>query len=158
SWMTFADELSNADVTDLHKHILAIDPNHMVWLTKEWAERNRIFHNQIQQFVFDCRWSRLTQHVCRDLTELLHIAPDADTAANYQKVLLNIRDEFFDVQSGDDPEQWCPNEKARKLSKEELARGRSELRSDLSLLISDQTQERRNQRGNTDEGRIRSLL
>ena len=26
----------------------SIDSNHMLWLIKEWAERNRVFHNQIR--------------------------------------------------------------------------------------------------------------
>ena len=94
----------------------------MLWLIKEWAERNRIFHNQIRQYISDCHWARLAEQVCRDLKELLNVAPDSDTAANYEKVLLSIQNEYFDVISRDDPQHWVPNEKARKLIQEKLVR------------------------------------
>ncbi len=94
----------------------------MLWLIKEWAERNRIFHNQIRQCISDCHWGRLAEQVCRDLKELLNVAPDPDTAANYEKVLLSIQNEYFDAISREDPQHWFPNEKARKLTEEILAR------------------------------------
>lgn len=128
TWLTIADELAGANMGDLRKHVyiacgvLGIDPNHMLWLIKEWAERNRIFHNQIRQYISDCHWSRLAEQVCRDLKELLNVAPDLDTAANYEKVLLSIQNEYFDVISRDDPEHWFPNEKARKITEEKMAR------------------------------------
>lgn len=128
TWLTIADELASADMGDLRKHVyiacgvLGIDPNHMLWLIKKWAERNRIFHNQIRQYISDCHWSRLAEQVCRDLKELLNVAPDPDTAANYEKVLLSIQNEYFDVISRDDPEHWFPNEKARKITEEKMAR------------------------------------
>ena len=128
TWLTIADELAGASMGDLRKHVyiacgvLGIDPNHMLWLIKEWAERNRIFHNQIRQYISDCHWARLAEQVCRDLKELLNVAPDSDTAANYEKVLLSIQNEYFDVISRDDPQHWVPNEKARKLIQEKLVR------------------------------------
>ena len=40
----------------------------------------------------------------------------------YEKVLLCIRDEYFDVMSRDEPQHWLPNENARKLTEDKLAR------------------------------------
>ncbi|KAA6407219.1 MAG: hypothetical protein FRX48_09021 [Lasallia pustulata] len=128
TWLTIADELAGANMSDLRKHVyiacgvLNIDPNHMLWLIKEWAEKNRIFHNQIRQNISNCHWGRLAEQVCRDLQELLDVAPDPDTAANYKKVLLTIQNEYFDVISRDDPQHWFSNEKARKLTEENMAR------------------------------------
>lgn len=48
--------------------------------------------------------------------------PDSNTAANYEKVLLSIQNGYFEVISRDDPENCFPNEKARKLSEEKMAR------------------------------------
>ena len=128
TWLTIVDELAGANMDDLHKHVdiacgvLGIDRNHMLWLIKEWAERNRTFHSQIRQYISDCHWPRLAERVCRDLQELLNVAPDPDTAANYEKVLLSIQNEYFDAISPDDPQHWLPNEKARKLTEEKQAR------------------------------------
>ena len=128
TWLTIADELAGANMDDLRKHVyiacgvLGIDPDHMLWLIKEWAERNRFFHNHIRQYISDCHWGSLAKQVCRDLKELLNVAPDLDTAANYEKVLLSIQNEYFDVISRDDFQHWFPNEKARKLTEEKLAR------------------------------------
>jgi len=128
TWLSIADELDGANMDNLRRHahvasgVLGIDGNHMIWLIKEWAQRNRIFHNQIRQNISDCYWGRLASTICRDLKELLSVAPDADTAANYEKVLLSIRNEYFDVLSRDDPQYWIPNEKAKKLIEEKLAR------------------------------------
>jgi len=126
--LTIADELASANMADLHKHVciacgvLGIDPNHMLWLIKEWGERNRIFHNQIRQYISECHWGRLAEQVCRDLKELHNVAPDTDTAANYEKVLLSIQNEYFDLISRDDPQHWFSNEKAKKLTEEKVAR------------------------------------
>ena len=128
TWLTIADELAGANMGELRKHVyiacgvLGIDPNHILWLIKEWAERNRTFHNQIRQYISDCHWSSLAEQVCRDLNELLNVAPDPDTAASYEKVLLSIQNEYFNAISRDDPQHWFPNEKARKLTEERLAR------------------------------------
>ena len=128
TWLTITDELAGANMGDLRKHVyvacgvLGIDPNHMLWLIKEWGERNRIFRNQICQYISECHWGRLAEQVCRDLKELLNVTPDSDTAANYEKVLLSIQNECFDVISHDDPQHWFANEKARKLTEEKLAR------------------------------------
>jgi hypothetical protein len=128
TWVTIADELAGANMGDLRNHVyiacgvLGIDPNHMLWLIEEWAERNRIFHNQSRQNISDCHWGRLAEQVYRDLKEMLNVAPDPDTAANYEKVLLSIQNEYFDVISRDDPQHWFPNKKARKLTEEKMAR------------------------------------
>ena len=128
TWLTTADELADANMIDLRKHVyiacgvLGIDPNHMIWLINEWAERNRVFHNQIRQYISDCQWARLAEQLYRDLKELLNVASDPDTAARYEEVLLSIQKEYFDVIDPDDPQQWLPNEKARQLSKEKKAR------------------------------------
>ncbi|KAI9772749.1 MAG: hypothetical protein M1840_000344 [Geoglossum simile] len=128
TWLTIADELAGANMADLRKHVyiacgvLGVDPNHMLWLIKEWAERNRTFHNHIRQYISECRWPRLAEQICRDLKELLNVAPDPDTAANYEKVLLSIQNEYFDVMIRDDPDYWYPNEKAREMVAEKMAR------------------------------------
>ena len=128
TWLTIADELAGANMGDLRKHVyiacgvLGIDPDHMLWLIEEWAERNRFFHNQIRQYISDCHWGSLAKQVCLDLKELLNVAPDLDTAANYEKVLLSIQNEYFDALSRDDFQHWFPNEKAMKLTEEKLAR------------------------------------
>jgi hypothetical protein len=61
------------------------------------AERNCVFHNQIRQYISDCHWGHLAEQLCRDLKELLNVAPDPDTAARYEEVLLSIQKEYFDV-------------------------------------------------------------
>ena len=128
TWLNIADELAGANMGDLRKNVfiasgvLGIDPYHMIWLIKEWGERNRVFHNQIRQYISNCHWGRLAEQVCRDLKELLNVATDADTAANYEKVLLSIQNEYFEATSHDDPQHWLLNNKAKKLTEEKLAR------------------------------------
>lgn len=127
-WADIADELDGVNMVDLQRHVyvacgvLGIDPNHMLWLIKEWAEGNRKFHNKIREHVQDCHWHSLAKQICRDLKELLNVTDDRDTATKYEQVLLSIRDEYFDVVSRDDPEHWLPNKKARKLIKEKFER------------------------------------
>lgn len=127
-WVNIADELADANMTDLRKSvyiacaILGINANHMLWLFEQWVERNRLFHNQIREYISNCRFPRLAEQICRDLKEILNIAPDSTTATNYEKVLLYIRNEYFDAISRDDPQHWFPNEKARKLTQEKVAR------------------------------------
>ena len=48
----------------------------------------------------------LAQQICRDLKELLNVAPDTITAAKHEKVL----DEHFDIMRRSDPQHWIPNE------------------------------------------------
>jgi len=126
-WVNIADELAGADMDDLRKHVyiacgvLGIDPNHMLWLIKEWADRNRTFLNQIRQYISDCHWPALAEQVCRDLKELLNVT-DPDTAANNEKALLSIQNEYFNVIDRDDPQYWFPNERAVKLTEEKMAR------------------------------------
>ena len=73
------------DMGDLRKQVyidcdvLGIDANHMLWLIKEWTERNRTFHNQIRQHFFDCHWPRLAKQLRRDLKELLNVVPPNTT-------------------------------------------------------------------------------
>ena len=128
SWLDIADQLAGKDVNNLQKHInvacgiLGIDASHMSWLIKEWAQRNRMFHNQIRQHISDCHFVSLAEQLCRDLKELLNVAPDPETAVKYERVLLSIQEEYFVVQSRDDPQYWIPNEKASKLIKEKVAR------------------------------------
>jgi hypothetical protein len=128
TWLAVADQLAGADMSHLRNHVdvacgvLGIDSIHMLWLIREWVERNRTFHNQIRQYISECRWGRLADQICRDLKELLNVAPDPDTAANYEKVLLSIQNEYFDVVGRGDPDHWFPNEKARKLTDEKIAR------------------------------------
>lgn len=128
TWVAIDDELAGANMADLRKHvnvacdILGLDSQHMVWLIKEWAERNRIFHNQIRQCISDCHWTKLAEQICRDLKDLINVAPDEDTARYYEKVIVNIQEEYFDITSRDDPNDWLPNEKARKLRLEKQAK------------------------------------
>ena len=126
TWIDIDNELASANMADLRKHVnvacgvLGIDSEHMVWLIKEWAERNRIFHNQIRQYISDCHWSKLAEQICRDLKELINVAPDEDTARNYGKAIVDIQGEYFEVMSRDDPQTWFPNGKARKLTLEKV--------------------------------------
>ena len=128
TWLNIANELEGADINDLRKHVyvacavLGIDPDHMLWLIKEWGDRNRFFHNQIREFICNCQWGRLAAQISRDLKELLNVAPDPDTAASYEKVLLSIQSEYFDVYDRDDYEGWFPNEKAKELAMAKVAR------------------------------------
>ena len=134
-----ADELASTDVAGLRKlvdiacSVLGIDSDHILWLIKEWGERNRVFHIQIRQYIIDCRWSRLADQICRDVKELLNVAPNGDTAANYEKVFLSIQNEYFDIISRDDSEGWFPNERAKNVSAEMLMRKGSAQRVDPSL-------------------------
>lgn len=129
-WTAIADELAGADPADLRKHVavacgvLGIDSEHMLWLIEEWAQRNRLFHNSIRQYISDCHWHLLAEQISRDLAELLNVATDADSAAKYEKVVLNIQNEYFDDISRDDPRVYQPSEKARKLTQEKLERGK----------------------------------
>ena len=119
TWLTIADELAGTDMNDLRKNVwiacgvLGIDPNHMVWPIKERAERNRSFYNQIRLYISDCHWVSVAEQVYRDLVVLPNVAPDADTAANYEKVLRSIQNENFDAMSRDDPHHWFRIRKAR---------------------------------------------
>lgn len=128
SWLDIADELGGEGVGNFRKDVdvacavLGIDSSHMEWLIKEWAaDKNRIFHSQVRQYISDCHWVSLAEQICRDLKELLNVGPP-DMVKEYEKVLLCIRDEYFDVMSRDDPQHWIPNEKARKLIVDKLAR------------------------------------
>ena len=115
------------DMGDLRKYVyigcdvLGIDANHELWLIKEWAERDRTFHNQIRQHFFDCHWPHLAEQLCRDLKELLNVVPP-NTTKMYENVLLTIQTEYFMVTSRDDPQYWFANEKAKKLTEEKLVR------------------------------------
>ena len=91
-----------AFVADLRKHVYGV-----------------CFHNQIRQYIYECP---LAQQICRDLQELLNVAPDPDTAANYQRVLLSIQNEYFDVMSHNDPRYWVPNEKAKEMIVKKIER------------------------------------
>ena len=102
--------------------VLGIDPDHMLWLIKEWAERNNMFHNQIRQFISECRWTKIAERICRDIKELINVTDDLETAKQYESVLVRLRDTYFDVMDRNDPEQWFPNEKAKGLSAEKVRR------------------------------------
>ena len=109
TWLTIADELVSANMTDLQRHeyttcgVLGIDPIQMLWLIEEWAKRNRVFHNHIRRHIFGSPWPRLAEQVYRDLKELLDMAPNEDTATSYEKVLLSIQNECSLVISRNDP-------------------------------------------------------
>lgn len=130
SWIDIAEQLDSEDMSNLRQHvdvacgILGIDSNHMLWLIKEWAERNRFFHNKIRLYISDCHFNSLAGQIHRDLKELQNVAPDQETAKQYERVLINIRDEYFDVMNPHDPEHWIANEKARKLLQEKFERNK----------------------------------
>ncbi|KAI9827076.1 MAG: hypothetical protein M1826_006440 [Phylliscum demangeonii] len=118
--------------TEVQKAAGELGPPKTSLTIKEWAERNRTFDNQIRQYVTDCHWFDLAQQICRDLHELVNVAPDLDTAAKYEKVLVGIREDYFDVISDDDPHYWFPNETAKKLSQEKAARDKKRRGDDHS--------------------------
>lgn len=130
TWIDIADELAGADVNGLRQNVysacqaLGIESQHMIWLIEQWAQRNRAFHNAIRQHISECDWHALATQICRDLKELLNVADDKDTAAQYEKVLLKIRGDYFNVMDPDDPKYWLPNEKAVKLIQERVAKGK----------------------------------
>lgn len=126
TWTSIANELAGAKMGYLEHqvyhscNVLGIDPVHTIWLIKEWWARNSFFHNQTREYISDCRWVNLAEQICRDLKELIKVAPDRETATNYEKVLLSIRNECFDVMSRDDPQYWFPSDKAKRLSMDKL--------------------------------------
>lgn len=128
TWPAIAEELAGANMDELRRHVhiacgvLGIDAEHMLWLIKEWGERNRMFHNHIREYINDCHWARLAEQIGRDLKELLNVTDDEATRTNYEKAILDIRNEFFDVISPDDPQHWFPNDRARRLTRERLER------------------------------------
>lgn len=127
TWVAISEELTGANPENLRKYVyitcgaLGIDPNHMLWLINEWGDRNRMFHNHSREYIAQCQWHNLAQQTCRDLKELLNVAPDEVTAQNYEKVILTIQSEYFNVVVRDDPQQWFPNEKAMGLSQKKAA-------------------------------------
>ena len=69
TWLAIADELAGADMGDLRKHVyiacgvLGMDPHHMLLLIEQWGDRNRIFHNQVRQYITDCHWPALAKQI-----------------------------------------------------------------------------------------------
>lgn len=128
TWTDIADELAGTDVTGLCKNVygacvvLGIDPQHILWLIEQWAQGNRVFRNSIRQLISECRWYYVAKQLCRDLKEFLNVAPDPETAVNYERVLLKIQSDYFNVVDPDDPDYWVPNEKAVKLLQEKVAK------------------------------------
>lgn len=123
-----ADELAGADMGDLRKHVyiacgvLGMDPHHMLWLIEQWGDRNRIFHNQVRQYITDCHWPALAKQIWRDLKELPNAVVDPDDLAKYETVLVSVQKEYFDVLDNDDPQHWLPNQKAHDLLQEKVAK------------------------------------
>ncbi|KAL6719972.1 hypothetical protein ACLMJK_001893 [Lecanora helva] len=124
-WTTIADELEDQDMTSMRNHVdvacevLGFDSNHMRWLIHEWTARRKMLHNQSRAYITECRWTKLAAQLCRDLKELIKIA-SPEHAEDYEKVLVYLRDEYFDVDDRDDPECWFPNQNARNLSKQKI--------------------------------------
>ncbi|KAL6718707.1 hypothetical protein ACLMJK_002941 [Lecanora helva] len=122
SGFEIADKLKGEDVKDLQRHVLiacdtlGIDHHYMCWLIEEWAERNRTFHNFCREYIRDCRWADLAAQLCRDLNELINVAPDQETASNYENVMISMRDEFYRVRVEKDPQGWFPNDNAETLT------------------------------------------
>ena len=127
-WVEIAEELAGLNADNLRKHVyvtcgtLGIDPKHMLWLIDVWGERNRVFHNYSREYIKQCQWHSLAQQACRDLKEILNVAPDEATAQNYEKVILSIQSEYFNVVDRDNPQHWFPNDKAIRLTQEKANR------------------------------------
>ena len=123
TWVQIAENLQGVNAAEMHKNVgvacavLGLDPNHMIWLINEWAARNDVFHNQVREYINTCDWSEVAKAISRDLKELIKVCPDQETARSYEKVLLSIREEYFDVIDDDEPRSWVPNEKALSLLK-----------------------------------------
>ena len=98
----------------------------MLWLIEEWAQRDRVFHNSIRQYISECRWHFVAKQLCRNLKELLNLSPNHNTAVKYKRVLLKIRSDYFKIKDPDDPDYWVPNEKAMKLLEEKVAKDKKE--------------------------------
>jgi hypothetical protein len=128
TWLAIADELAGADMGDLRKHVyvacgvLGMDPHHMLWLIEQWGDRNRRFHNQVRQYITDCHWPALAKQIWRDLKELPNAVIDPDDLAKYETVLVSVQKEYFDVLDKYDPQHWLPNQKARDLLQEKVAK------------------------------------
>jgi hypothetical protein len=60
TWQAIAADLT-ADPKDVRRHasvastVLGLDPLHMEWLVNEWAARDNLFHNQIRDYIINCR-------------------------------------------------------------------------------------------------------
>ena len=130
TWVNIADELAGEDLHDLRKDVyvacgtLGIDAEHILWVIREFAERNRMFQCSIRQYIENCHWHELARQLCIDLKEVLAIAGDQETADNYEKVLTFIRDEYFEFTDPDDAQHWLPSEKARELTKDKAEKGK----------------------------------
>lgn len=127
TWQAIAAEIT-ADPRDIRRHvfvvsaILGLDSLHMKCLINEWATRNNQFYNKIRDQIINCRWSQVASTICRDVKELLQVSSDRDTASKYEKVLISLRDQYFEVMDEEDSDFWMANEKAKNLTKEYLAR------------------------------------
>lgn len=128
SWIQIADQLEGADMNILRTRVavacgvLGLDPNHVEWLIKEWADRNKRYHNSIREYIKDCDWPALARQTCLDLAELPNVETDAETRGNYEKVLRSIMGEYFNVIDDEDARFWFANERAIELTKKKVAR------------------------------------
>lgn len=160
-WVSIADELAGSDALGIACHIrvasaaLGIDAEHMSWLIEQWGSRSatRKFHNSIREYVQECRWSKLQALLCRDLKELcmvMGVSTDDEgdgegdgeaegegegkggsAAKKYEKVILKVAHEYFDIDDYEDPDAWYLNGRARgllreKTLKEEKDKGKEE--------------------------------
>ena len=50
------------------------------------------------------------------------MVPDRDTAEKYKRILLKIRDDYFEAVNPDNSFTWLPSEKARNLTHEKWAK------------------------------------
>lgn len=128
TWSEIAEELTEElnqtnwsrmrrDV-DIACDFLNLDPQHMVWLIKEWGDRNRKVHNRIREHIENCQWNLLADQLCRDLKELANVEVDKDELAKYEEVMVHIRERYFIVYNRDDPRFWFANDRAKKKSKD----------------------------------------
>lgn len=102
-------------------YFLGIDSEHMRWAIQEYANRNRKFHNNINDYISNCSWHDLARQISKDLADLPMVM-DLKAIPRYERSIKNIRDKYFDV--GDfpnDPQNWYPNSHAKELAKEKAA-------------------------------------
>ena len=122
AWSEIANGLEGADTKELRKHvftacdILNLDPNHMGDLVQEWADRKVVAHDQVRKYVRECNWWSLAKQLCRDIKELPNIYTDPDTRAAFERAMVHIRDEYFDVVDPEGASGWFANEHAKVLS------------------------------------------
>ncbi|MCJ1251906.1 hypothetical protein MMC30_009144 [Trapelia coarctata] len=97
-------------------HQLGLEFEHMKWSIQEYAQRNRKFHNGVNEHIDNCHWTRLAKQVYTDLADLPMVF-DKERAAQYERSIKYIRDRYL-VRGAfpNDPETWQATPLALKLA------------------------------------------